>query len=116
MNSSLEELINRTLLDAIKIGIPEREFWEMTLGEIQREADGINFRHKQRLSEQAQMDYTQAIIFGRCIGSMLDSSCTIPSFEEAYPSLVDHEAVEKESSNKAVAQILAMAEAFNNRK
>ena len=45
---------------SIKLGIKEKDFWEMTMGEVQREIDGIKWREQREHEEKAYFDYIEA--------------------------------------------------------
>lgn len=77
------------------LGLPEREFWEMTLAELER-----FFKSKARVlktqeRKQASYDYILADLIGRSVARVYNSSNKMPSISEAYPSLFTEEEVKE---------------------
>lgn len=82
------------------MGISERDFWDMTLGELDRAIASYKRREKDRAQEQASFDYILADLIGRSIGRLYSSSTKIPEISEAYPSLFDSEEVKAQKAKK----------------
>ena len=79
------------LLDAaIKLGKKEWDFWEMTLGEVQREIDGIAWRKEQERKEKATFDYALAQTISAGV-AVLFGSHKFPTLHEIYPSLFEED-------------------------
>ena len=82
------------------MGINERDYWDMTLAELERAIDSYKRREKARAQEQASFDYILADLIGRSIGRLYSSSTKIPEISEAYPSLFDSEQVQAQKAAK----------------
>ena len=79
------------------MGLPEKEFWEMTKAEVERYLEGAVWRMKSK----AQFDYLLADLFGISIARILDSEAKFPSLEQIYPSLFEGDP-EEEDSEEAI--------------
>lgn len=80
---------------ALDYGISERNFWEMTLAEVERD---IKSRKKmQQIEDQkrASYDYILADLIGRSIGRLYSSSNHYPDISEVYPSLFDSKEIQE---------------------
>lgn len=101
--------------ECLKYGIAERDFWDMTIGEVYRAGEA----YRERLKDRAYFDYTQALTIGLFIGSAF-SGKSAPSIEEIYPDFFEsneaiEEAREEARVNKSVANFINFANAFNKR-
>jgi hypothetical protein len=67
------------------LGLPEREFWEMTVAEIERYVKGAEYRMK----VQAQMDYMLGNLIGISVARCVSKEATYPPIETVYPSLFE---------------------------
>jgi hypothetical protein len=94
--------VAETLLQpAINLGLPEREFWEMTVAEIERFVKGAEYR----MRLQAQMDYMLGNLIGISVGRCVSKDVTYPPIEKVYPTLFEApspEEVQKEEEEKLV--------------
>jgi hypothetical protein len=86
------------------VGLPEREFWDMTVAEIERYLQGAVWRNK----TQAQFDYTLANLIGMSVGRIVAGSSEFPPIEEVYPNLF-----EEEIKAKPTEEELAMTNSVN---
>lgn len=69
----------------------ERDFWEMTLAEVNRYIISRNRVQKIQAQERASYDYIQANLIIKGISKILgDKSGNFPTIEEAYPQLFDN--------------------------
>lgn len=73
------------------MGLMERDFWQMTLTELDR-----YFKSRKRVMEaqerkQAAFDYIQADLIGRSIARVYNANNKFPSIEKAYPTIFNEE-------------------------
>lgn len=98
---------------AIKIGIKEKEFWEMTIAEVKREIEGYNYRQQVK----ASYDYQLANLIGISVGRCLSKSVKFPEIEDCYPSLFDkketQEMREQKEKEKGVIDFMAFVAKHN---
>lgn len=73
------------LQPAINLGLPEREFWEMTVAEIQRFMKGAEWQFKTK----AQFDYMLGNLIGISVARVISKDATYPPIEEVYPTLFE---------------------------
>lgn len=87
----------------------------MTIGEIIRAADGINWRHENERKEKAYFDYTLAILITKGISKLLGDNKDFPEIEDAYPDIyqLTEEEVIKRKTQKSVKNFLNFANNFN---
>lgn len=69
------------------MGIPEREFWNMTLGEVIRAMESHNRRERLRAKERAARDYRLAELIGASVSRLFGGK--YPSIQDAYPGLFE---------------------------
>lgn len=95
------------------MGIKEVDFWEMTIDEIQRELNGIEYRYQL----QAYFDYTLADLIGISVSRCLSKQAKFPHIEEVYPSLFEKSDIQEEKAaaeeEKQIAGFLALVEKHN---
>lgn len=106
--------------NALDYGLTEEEFWNMTLGELDRFLDSKQRQETHRLKERATMDYTLALLVGRAVQGSSEEH-PFPELYEVYPNLFFEEARKKEEEERALrAQLSAIrfiqfAESFNSK-
>lgn len=88
--------IDRMLCNALDCGIAECDFWNMTIGEVNRSVESYNRRKKEEAREKANLDYTLALLVGRAMSCTMSKEATFPEIYEAYPSLFDAQQIEEE--------------------
>lgn len=101
------------------MGLTEKEFWEMTLAELQR---ALASRKRVMINEarqKANFDYILADLIGRSVGRIYSSSTKIPEIETVYPTLFDSQEIEEERAAKK-AELSALrfrqfADSYNKR-
>ena len=71
------------LQPAINLGLPEREFWEMTVAEIQRFMKGAEWQFKTK----AQFDYMLGNLIGISVVRVISKYATYPPIVVVYPTL-----------------------------
>lgn len=106
------------LENSLDIGITEFDFWNMTLGEIERA-----FKSKQRVLEReekneakkrAMFDYIHADLVGRSIARCFSKNNKYPELYEAYPTLFDSKEIEKNKEAKEAERFAAELRLFAN--
>lgn len=85
---------------ALEYGIPEAEFWNMTLAEIRRAIKAKQEIQKRETKEKAAYDYILADLIGRSMARLYSSSATYPSLEEAYPDIYDTKELEAQKQKQ----------------
>lgn len=105
--------------NALDYGISEQEFWNMTIGELDRKVSSCKRLDKHKLKEKATFDYTLAMLIGRAFGA--DEEHPFPDLYDVYPELFKedikrHE--EEESARKAqlsAIRFIQFAQSFNEK-
>ena len=87
----MEEVILSLLDQAIKIGLDERDFWEMTIAEVGRWSEGVAHRKNQSNKEVANMMWLLPQLISSAIGSLFDKNATYPRIEEVFPDLFEND-------------------------
>jgi hypothetical protein len=113
------DTIFKILDNALDWGIPESDFWDMTLAELERLFESKRRMKKQKTQEQAYFDYQLADLIGVSVGRIYNKSTKMPSIEEAYPNIFDAEKMQEEKQEKqdelSAARFKQFAEAFNKK-
>jgi hypothetical protein len=86
------------LTNALDCGLPEMQFWEMTVGEVGRAIQSKNKIRKIEAQEKASYDYILANLIINGISKVLGGKNRFPTIEEAYPTLFDDVAAKKEET------------------
>lgn len=76
------------MLDALDCGVAESDFWDMTVGEINRRIESFNRTQERRMRERAGMDYVLAQLISAGIGSVISGE-DFPLISDVYPDLYD---------------------------
>lgn len=108
----MTDSIYKYLDAALDIGITERDFWQMTLAELDR-----SFRSKQRQiklqeKKQASFDYVLADLIGRSIARVYNSSNKYPSIYDAYPSIYTEDEIKATQSHRDRQRFIAGLQQF----
>jgi hypothetical protein len=95
----------------------EQDFWESTIGELERLFSSKRRMEKQRAQERATFDYNLADLIGRSVARVYNSSNHMPEISEVYPTLFDSEQIQRSKQEKK-AELSALrfkqfAESFN---
>lgn len=101
------------LQTALDIGVPEREFWDMTLGEIGRVIESHNRREQQRMKERAAWDYRLAELIGSSVSRLFGGK--YPPIQDAYPGLFEA-ADRRQDWRVAKERLLAYATQHNKKR
>lgn len=107
------------LNNALDYGISERDFWDMTLAELERMVASRQRVEKYEKQQRATFDYMLAALIGRAFAANMDSKATFPEIYEAYPSLFnreDRESQKRELNNQLSALRFKQFANFHNKK
>lgn len=85
----MEEYFERLLDHCLDYGITEADFWEMTIGEIDRLAKSKARVRKVEAQEKATFDYIQAQLIIKGVGMVLGSKEKFPEITAVYPTVFD---------------------------
>lgn len=88
------------LENALDADITEAQFWDMTIGELNRAIASKIRRDRARAQEKASMDYALADLIGRSIARIYSSSAKMPEISEVYPSLFDSEELKEQKAQR----------------
>ena len=86
------DIVYKLLQPAINAGLPEFDFWNMTVAEIMRYIEGAAWR----LKTKAQFDYALADLIGISVARIMSSDTKYPKIEEVYPALFEPQEDEKQ--------------------
>ena len=111
--------IYKWLDSSLDYGIQERDFWDMTLAELERAIESKKRVQKIELQERATFDYLHADLVGRSVARIYSSSSNLPDISTVYPTLFSSEEVEEKKQEKK-AELSALrfkqfAESYNTR-
>lgn len=92
---------------ALDLGLMERDFWEMSLAELNR-----FFKSRKRLEEtkqktRASFDYILADLIGRSNARLYSSSAKYPQITDIYPTLFDVEQIRASKAEKDRQRFIA---------
>ena len=100
------------------IGIKEAEYWDMTLGELERAVESYKRVKKQQAQERASFDYALADLIGISVARIYSNSNKIPDISEVYPTLFDNQELQEKKQEKrmelSALRFKQFAESFNN--
>lgn len=103
--------------NALDLGISEFEFWNMTLGELNRATDSKIRVLKAQQQERAMHNYILGDLIGRSNARLHSSSASYPKIYEVYPSLFDAEEYEEKRQQRIMEEsalrFKQFAESFN---
>ena len=106
--------------NALDWGISEQEFWNMTVGELDRYVSSKQRQEEHRLKERATMDYTLALLIGRAMRGS-DEENPFPELYEVYPKLFLEEITQQETEKQelhdqlSAIRFIQFAESFNSK-
>jgi hypothetical protein len=97
-------------------GITERDFWQMSIAEIER---AITAKKKAE-QRKASFDYVLADLIGRSVARAYNSENTMPTLAQAYPTLFDRQeeeiALQKARDELSVLRFKQFANSINKKK
>lgn len=111
--------MDQLLANALDIGISEAEFWDMTIGELERRGESATRLEKAKLKEKATFDYTLAMLIGRAFGASEEHP--FPELFDVYPPIFADDIKkreEEESARKAqlsAIRFMQFAQSFNQK-
>lgn len=106
--------------NALDLGLSEAEFWNMTIGELDRYVSSKKRQEIHRLKERATFDYTLAMLVGRAMSGSTEEN-PFPDLYEVYPNLFFEEATKKAKEKEAkqaelsAIRFMQFANSFNSK-
>lgn len=106
--------------NALDYGITEKDFWDMTIAEIQRAVKSARRVQKLQSQERASYDYILANLIVRGVSKVLGDKSEYPSIEKAYPGVFDDVIAEREAQleeqrmNLSALRFKQFAQSYNN--
>ena len=88
---SMYETMSKLRATALDIGIVESDFWEMTIGEVNRRVESFNRMYMAKQKQKATIDYSTAVFLGGLIANVIGGEGKITPIEEVYPALFEEE-------------------------
>lgn len=108
------------LENALDLGISEFDFWNMTIGELNRITNSKLRVKKVRDQEVAIHNYILGDLIGRSMARLHSSSVTYPQIYDVYPSLFDKDEFEQKRQERiteeSIQRLKQFAESFKKRK
>lgn len=103
------------------IGIRECDFWEMTFAEVERAVTCWQRTQRRELQERARLSYILADLVGHSVARIYTQQAKMPTLQEAFPTLFEETAEEREKQEQAMAEQSALrfmqfAKAHNKKK
>ena len=117
----MEDYFDVLLENVLDYGISEADFWDMTIGEIDRMARSKIRVKKMEAQERATYDYIQAALIVKGVGITLGSKEDFPLLEEVYPDIFPDLVEKKQELAKEQKQLLStirfkqFAQAYNKK-
>lgn len=88
-NVTFTQYMDKLLQQCMEIGMTEAEFMNSTLKQVTRYAQSYQVREKNKLEQQALMDYTLASMIRIGFASCIAKGVEYPSLAQAYPFIND---------------------------
>lgn len=112
--------INGSWLDnALDIGISYKEYWNMTLPELQAMFDSYHRVQKIKAQEQATYDYRLANMIGWSVGRAFNSANKFGPISDYFPELFDSEEIQEQIQVKkdelSAIRFKQFAQSFNKK-
>lgn len=98
-------MLMEMLLQCMKLGMKEKDYWDMTLAEVMRETDALIWRKNDEYKNAAFFTYQQAVL----VLSGLNGK--FPGIEEAFPGIYSTEELESAKAKLQAEEFLAYANA-----
>ena len=117
---TLTELIYKMLDNALDYEITEKDFWDMTVGEVDRAVKSKIRRDRLKSQEKASFDYILADLIIRGVARALGDKSEYPSIEKAYTGLFDDVIEERKAKaeeqrmNLSALRFKQFAQSYNN--
>jgi hypothetical protein len=104
---------------ALDFDISERDFWEMTLAELDRLIQSKTRVKKRQDQEKASFDYILASLIGKHFARCYSSSVRVPDISEAYLGLFNREELQEQQQEQkdelSALRFKQFAQAYNKR-
>jgi hypothetical protein len=116
----MEEYIEKLLDVALFYNLKELEFWDMSIGEVNRYIQSQEKIRKIETQERASYDYIHANLVIRGISIVLGSKESFPTIDEAYPKLFDdvkaeqQAKIEERKMELSALRFKQFAQSYNN--
>ncbi len=88
-DTTFSQYMDKLLQQCMEIGMSETEFMNSTLKQVTRYAQSYQVREKNKLEQQALMDYTLASMIRIGFASCIAKGVEYPSLAQAYPFIND---------------------------
>ena len=88
-DTTFSQYMDKLLQQCMEIGMTEAEFMNSTLKQVTRYAQSYQVREKNKLEQQALMDYTLASMIRIGFASCIAKGVEYPSLAQAYPFIND---------------------------
>ena len=118
-SDNLSDFVYKWLNTALDLGIPEKDFWDMTLAEVNRAANSKLRMIKMEDEKRASFDYILADLIGRSVSRVYNSSNKMPTLSEAYPTLFnkeeENERIQQKKDELSALRFKQFANSYNNK-
>jgi hypothetical protein len=92
---------------ALDCGLKEIEFWDMTVGEVNRAVASKNRLAKIEAQERATYDYILGTLIVKGVSITLGSKDSFPTIEQAYPGMFDDVKAKQEEERQTTKDELS---------
>ena len=105
---------------ALDYEITEKDFWEMTIKELERAIQSKIRRKRIEARERATYDYILAGLISHGVANAMGSKTAYPTLEEAYPGIFDEVAeerkaqIEEQKMNLSALRFKQFAQSYND--
>lgn len=82
------------------MGIPEQDFWNLTLAELERALLSKKRQLLQQQQETASFHYILADLIGKSVSRIYHSANNLPTIQEVYPTLFNSKEIEEKRAEK----------------
>ena len=109
------DIVYKWLNTALDCDIKEKEFWDMTITELQRAIDSYRRKQKAQAQEKAYFDYTLADLIGQSVARLHSSANKMPPIYNVYTTLFEAEQLEIAAQKKRDEVFAARIKQFATR-
>lgn len=112
--------IYKMLNNALDLGVSERDFWEMTIAELERVAESKRRLLRVEQKDKATHNYIHALLVGKALAASFSEEADFPTINEVYPSLfsVDtkqSDLIQERKDELSALRFKQFAESFNQK-
>ena len=106
---------------ALDCGVKELEFWDMTIGEVDRAIESRNRLIERESQERASFDYMLAQVLSKNISVILTGKGEAPTLQQAYPNLFDdlleeqEQKIQQRKDDLSALRFKQFAQSYNSR-